>query len=537
MADARVDQLLREHQALERARAPYEADWRDIAHRLAPNLELWPPQDPSNTARQPPEIFDAPRGPLQRFAAALNGLLTPAGSKWHGFMVPGTKDDELDTYLEGERDTLFDLRYASKSNFARGNGEVWRGIGIFGNGVMLVDDRPGRPLAYQAVPLRECYWALDVWGRVDRVHRVLSWYGYQMLQFFKGRLPAGIEAAAVKDRMKPFKVLHCVKPREDYRPGRLDGAGMRFAGYYLSLDQEKVILEEGGYRSLPYAVARYDTGSGEAYARGPSHAALPSMKMTNTMKRQTIAAGNRIAEPPLATHSRDVTVDLSPHAINPGLVTPDGRPLVMPFGVGERLDVPIQLLEMEKKEQAENYLDNLWQILEEKPAATATEILQRAQEKGDLLSPTAGVMQGEYLGAIVDRETEVYAARGVLFREPPEVLVSAGGTLAIDYDNPLTRAQKASAGIATLRVLEGAAAAVQFDPLARHTIDGEAVIRELRRSYGAPGEILRKPEQVKALRDEELQQQQLQSIVAAAPAASSAAANLAKLSGGTAPPA
>jgi hypothetical protein len=100
MADARVDQLLREHQALERARAPYEADWRDIAHRLAPNLELWPPQDPSNTARQPPEIFDAPRGPLQRFAAALNGLLTPAGSKWHGFMVPGTKDDELDTYLE-----------------------------------------------------------------------------------------------------------------------------------------------------------------------------------------------------------------------------------------------------------------------------------------------------------------------------------------------------------------------------------------------------------------------------------------------------
>lgn len=46
----------------------------------------------------------------------------------------------------------------------------------------------------------------------------------------------------------------------------------------------------------------------------------------------------------------------------------------------------------------------LFQILVDNPQMTATEAMLRAQEKGQLLAPTAGRIQAEFLGTLILRK-------------------------------------------------------------------------------------------------------------------------------------
>ena len=59
-------------------------------------------------------------------------------------------------------------------------------------------------------------------------------------------------------------MVHAVRPNTDFQPGRLDRKGKRFASHYVLKDQ-KHLLEEGGYRTNPYAVSRYITEIGRAH--------------------------------------------------------------------------------------------------------------------------------------------------------------------------------------------------------------------------------------------------------------------------------
>jgi hypothetical protein len=62
----------------------------------------------------------------------------------------------------------------------------------------------------------------------------------------------------------------------------------------------------------------------------------------------------------------------------------------------------------------DSFLVTLFQILIDSPQMTATEVLQRAQEKGALLSPTMGRQQSEFLGPTIERELDVLAQQGMI---------------------------------------------------------------------------------------------------------------------------
>lgn len=531
MVDSRVEQILRDHGAMERERAWYEPVWNDLARRLHPMQELYTSPKP----QQSPEVYDAPRGPLNRFAASLNGLLTPYGQKWHSLRVRGLQPNSpLAAYLDAKRDGLFEERYAAHTGFAAQNVEVYRSVGWSGNGCLFVDDVPGGHgwgLGYKSVPMRQLYFAENARGKIDRVHRVLDYSGWQALGFFGDKLPARLRDIAAKDPNQRFKFLHVVRPNEERVPGRRDYKGMRFWSCYLAMETRD-LLEEGGYRTMPYCIARYVTTAGEVYGRGPAHEVHPSIRMANVMKRDMVMVANRNAMPPIGTADEDIRVDMRPDAINPGTVDKaSGKPLVVPLALAEQLQVPMEMLEQERQDQREAFLDNLWQILQEKPGATATEVLERAQEKGILLSPTAGIMQGDYLGDIIDREIDILASKG-FFADAPQELYQAGGDVTPEYDNPLTRAQKAGDGVAILRWLEGLGTVVQFDPAARHVVNGVRTAKRLMSAYGAPTDCQNSEDEMQALQDQELAQQQLASIAQTAGPASQAALNLQKLQQG-----
>ena len=99
------------------------------------------------------------------------------------------------------------------------------------------------------------------------------------------------------------------------------------------------------------------------------------------------------------------------------------------------------------------FLVTLFQILTETPQMTATEVIERTNEKGILLAPTIGRQQSEYLGPLIDRELDVLAAQNLLPPMPPR-LREAQGEYEVRYDSPLARAQRAQEAAGFIRTVE-----------------------------------------------------------------------------------
>src|SRR6185312_16287734 len=126
------------------------------------------------------------------------------------------------------------------------------------------------------------------------------------------------------------------------------------------------------------------------------------------------------------------------------------------------------------------FLVSLFQILVEQPQMTATEVLERAREKGALLSPTMGRFQSESLGPMILREYDVLKAQGLIPTPPPELL-EARATWKVEFDAPLNRAMRAEEGAGFQRSVQFGieiANATQ-DPSALDAFDFDTAQREL----------------------------------------------------------
>ena len=263
------------------------------------------------------------------------------------------------------------------------------------------------------------------------------------------------------------------------------------------------------------------TGPGEIYGRSPAMLSLPSIKVLNEQKKTMLKQGHRVVDPVLLTHDDGIldTFSLKAGAINPGGVSAEGRPLVHTLPTGN-LAAGQELMDMERNVINDAFLVNLFQILVETPAMTATEVLERAREKGALLSPTMGRQQSEMLGPMIERELDVLSKQGMLPEMPP-ALLEAEGSFEVEYDSPLSRSQRAEEAAGFLRTFESAIAVVNTtqDPSVLDNFNTDVIFRDLAEINAMPASWLNDEGQMQATREGRAQQQQMQQMVEAAPAA------------------
>ena len=224
------------------------------------------------------KVFDstAPLA-LDKFAAAIESMLTPRTSRWHELSLGREAPEAVRTWLAAVNETLFRARYAPDANFASQAHETYVGLGAFGNGALFVDEEVGGGLRYRAVPFAETWFAENFQGVVDTVHRKFELTARQWVQRFGDETPGSIARAAESEPHRRFELIHCVQPRADADWSRRDWRGMAFASWYVAFEGRK-LLQERGYRTMRYAVARYVTAPREVYGRGPAMTVLADIK-------------------------------------------------------------------------------------------------------------------------------------------------------------------------------------------------------------------------------------------------------------------
>lgn len=529
-----VDECMREFGQLQMWRNTTAAQWEEIAELIDPpsrNTFMvgnfnWPGQ--KKTDRQ---VDATGMMALERFAAILDSLLTPRNMFWHGLRASNSylmKQRGVRLYYEQLTHILFKHRYKPASNFGANNQNVWKSLGAYGTAGMFIDaldisvyGTPG--LRYKNVPIGELFLRENHQGVVDGFCRWFKLNAEQAWQKWGhlGTFPEVLIPPLKANSPTLFDFLHRVTPRQNRDMERLDHKGMPYASYYVSLTG-RTLLSEGGYRSLPIAASRYTQTPWEINGRGPASYVLPALKTLNAMKTTMLKVGHQTADPVKFT-ADDGVVDANfrPGALNKGGVNSDGKLLIQPFPVGN-IQITKEMMAEETGLINDAFLVSLFQLALDTasmPQMTATQVIERTNEKGILLAPNVGRQDSEYLGVAIPRELDVLAQQGLLPPMPP-VLREAKGEYEVVFTSPLARAMRAQEAAGFMRTLEGVKELVSItqDMSLLDPFDFDKAIPAIADIQSVPESWMASPQAIQQKRQARAQQQQRQEAIQAAPA-------------------
>ena len=250
---------------------------------------------------------------------------------------------------------------------------------------------------------------------------------------------------------------------------------------------------------------------------------LPAIKVLNEEKKTVLKQGHRVVDPVLLAYDDGAvgTFSLRAGAVNPGGVNAQGRALVHALPTGDIM-IGKELMDDERQVINDAFLITLFQILVDNPQMTATEVLERAREKGMLIAPTAGRLQAEFLGPMIEREIDLLETQGLL-PPVPGILAEAGAGFMVEYDAPMSRMARAENAAGFVRALD---LAVEFfkvtqNPEPLDWFNFDVAIPAIQDIQGAPTAWTHTPEEVKKIRDKRNSAAETQQMIDAAPAAAS----------------
>ena len=148
--------------------------------------------------------------------------------------------------------------------------------------------------------------------------------------------------------------------------------------------------------------------------------------------------------------------------------------------------------------------------LQQGPQMTATEVIQRNEEKMRLLGPVLGRLQSELLKPLIDRAFNILL-RKEQFIPAPEFL--SGQDIEIEYVSPLAKAQKSSELSSITRVIEILGSLANVAPVFDY-INFDALVKHVANIVGVPQKILKTQSQVNAEREEQAAQAEQQQQMA-----------------------
>ncbi len=534
--DKRAERVLQAFDRLVASRGNWETYWQEIAENLLPRYSGTFLQVNSrfNKGEKKTDLILDMTGPkgLERFAAVMDGMLTPRTQRWHRLRASNAdlmRSLQVRQYFEQTNDILFRHRYSAKANFASQVHENWIGVGAFGNAGLFIepprDDERG--LRYRAEPLGGLYVQANYFGVVDTFYRRLWLTARQAEQMF-GKDALGPQLVKeldkpdkAKDPTKEFEFVHCVRPRGEDDAPKVGEEDMKWASIYVSRDDQNVV-KTGGYYTFPLAFSRYVTAPHELYGRSPAMLALGAIKSLHEQKKTGLKAGHRAADPAFLVHDDGILdgLDNLPGHINYGGVNAQGQKLVHTLQDGSNWRPAEAMMDIDRSDVNDVFLVTLFQILTESPQMTATEVLERTREKGLLMAPTMGRQNSEYIGPMIERELDVLARQNMLPEMPPE-MIEAEGEFEIEYDSPLSRAMRAEEAGGTMRFMEfaGLYGEATGDPSMFDHLDPDEMSPDMMWILNVPAKYRATEEQIAAKRQARQQQAEMQQAIEGAPAA------------------
>ena len=494
--------LLKRYDRLKSQRQNWESHWQEVADYMQPR-KADVTKTRSKGDKRTELIFDgSPLQSVELLAASLHGMLTNPSTPWFSLRFKQNdmeNEDEAKEWLEDATEVMYSA--FNKSNFQQEIFELYHDLITFGTAAMFIEEDDEDILKFSTRHINEIFIAENDKGRIDTVFRKFSLSARAVIQKF-GDVSINIATKANKDPYEEVEILHAVYPRSDFDPKKQDKQNMPFESVYLDAESGDE-LSVSGFREFPFVVPRYLKASHEIYGRSPAMTALPDVKMLNEMSKTTIKSAQKQVDPPLLVPDDGfmLPVRTVPGGLN--FYRAGTRDRIEPLNIGANTPLGLNM-----EEQRRNSIRNAFYVnqlmMQSGPQMTATEVIQRNEEKMRLLGPVLGRLQSELLKPLIDRAFALILRKN-LFRPAPEFL--AGQDIEIEYVSPLAKAQKSTELSSIMRAIEILGSLSNVAPVFDH-INMDKLVRHLADIVGVPQKILKPQSEINAERQQAAQQQE-----------------------------
>jgi hypothetical protein len=512
-----VDNIIKRKQSLETIHTQWRGQWQDLGDYILPrknNPHLENLHSPGRTMTD--KLFDSTAVHSNEIlASSMAGSLTNQGMKWFSLKTRDEAYNDVHAVQMWLQDCTHRMhRAVQQSNFASEILEVYLDLGALGTGAMIMEEKPMDNGRFAGVQFRACSigeYLIDEDGDgfVNTVFRTIPMTALQIATKWPKSVTAATQRIAETQPDSMMTVLHAVFPRKGVQPG-LSSKTLPYASYYIEI-KERSILDEGGFHENPYAVPRWTKVSYEKYGRGPGHTALPDVKVLNKVKELSLKTWGKVLDPPMAIQHDGIvgSLRLTPGGINYTRGLP--REVMEQMKIDARFDIS-QIKEEELRGSIRNIYWSNQLELQQGPQMTAQEVMVRYEMMQRLLGPTLGRLEAELLNPVVKRVFGIMMRAGA-FLEPPQELdayVQEGGTLDIEYESPIARAQRSGDATAVQSVIEFVAPMMEMQPEILDNFDMDEVVRMVADVRAVPQKVMRAKEEIEILRDERAAAQEKQ---------------------------
>ena len=340
------------------------------------------------------------------------------------------------------------------TGFATAMHEFYLEYGAYGNATMFVSERSDfSSLLFLALPMVECYYIENDEGFVTSLLRRYRRTAYQLVDRFGiSKVSEKVQKAVEANKLdEQFEVLHFIMPNLHAKLHHLLVEEMPYTSVYVEKETGH-ILQSSGFIEQPFMAARFYKMPHETYGRGPGSSALPDLEMLQEMAKTTLRGAQKMVDPPLQMPDQGF---LTPPTTAPGRINyyrTGSTDRIEPLMTHGRPDLGMDLIQSIQNRIREIFFVDQLQ-LNIGPQMTATEVIQRTEEKQRLMGPVVGRALTELLSPMLIRVFGLLA-RASKLPQAPQAIFEMESKLAIVYTSPIFKAQEQVAANNLLRTTQ-----------------------------------------------------------------------------------
>ncbi len=502
------EQLVKRFEQLTSTRQNYNDLWQKIAKYVIPR-KAYITRERTPGEKYDFDVFDSTAIQANLvLAAGLHSYLTNPASLWFLLKTRDRNlmgDSAVSEWLETAQDKVYDT--LNGSNFAQQVHETYLDLGCFGTSALYEEADDKDTVRFSSWPVADIFIAEDDNGRVDTVYRRFKYTARQAYRRWGDK--AGKAVMKAIEKKKDFDKLdfvHCIMPRYERNVGSKESKDMPWASYYVELSK-KEIISESGYSEFPYFVPRFNKHNDDVYGSSPAMVSLPDILQLNKMDETIVRAAQIVIDPPISVPHDGFMLPIkwSPRGVN-FKVSSNQHDKIEPLITGANIPVGLEMEDGRRNIIKKNFFVDLFLLLADQPKMTATEVMQRVEEKMLILAPTLGRLMSELLDPIISRTLNILIRKEMLPVAPEAI---QGVQYSIEYVSPLARAQRFEEmkSINAAMAIIGETANVM--PQVLDKIDGDELVDEIADLYNLPTKLVIPTKEAEKIREARAQQEQM----------------------------
>lgn len=440
------DRLNSRFDALKQERASWMAHWKEISQYLLPRSGRFFDEQHNRGEKRHQSIIDNTGTKALRILSA--GLMSGMTSPSRPWFQLSMSDKDLMAYqpvkIWLDQCTTEIQKLMSSTNFYRALHNIYDELGAFGTGAAFMADDYYSVVHLHPFTAGEYMIACNWRGEADTMYREFRvTVGALVKEFGYDKCSSGVKSSYDAHKLDQWvSVRHAIEPRTDRDLNKRDAKNMPFRSVYWETGNCHQVLRESGFHRFPCLAPRWMVTSGDVYGHSPAMDALGDVKQLQVEQLRKSQAIDFQANPPLQIPSTMKNREVD--------TLPGGRsyydPIQSPNGIKTAFEVQLDLRSLLADIQdvrdrvfSAFYADVFTMITQMDYRTTATEIMERHEEKMMMLGPVVERLNNELLDPAVET-LFMRALTGGLLPPPPAEI--EGHDINIEYVSILAQAQK-----------------------------------------------------------------------------------------------